>query len=199
MFSYEYCKNFIKNTYFEEHGYICFANPSPSNVAFHTENSHLNCFAKQITGFCMKCNTGLKWFRLKNIHHNVWFTTIVSILITLNKTSVIMKMLKVKHNTINHPAGIYLFTVNNGARAMYEISSKLTLKTPRQCQWHSSDVNIVKQISHYFGVFIIASKKWILALSISWISSNINKNKVIEKCYIKTQSIQNKKIHVITG
>ena len=30
------------------------------NVAFHIETSHLICSANQITGFYMKCNTGLK-------------------------------------------------------------------------------------------------------------------------------------------
>ena len=31
------------------------------NVAFHLKNSHVICRANQMTGFYMKCNTGLKW------------------------------------------------------------------------------------------------------------------------------------------
>ena len=31
------------------------------SVMFHTETSHLFCSLKQMTGFYMKCNTGLKW------------------------------------------------------------------------------------------------------------------------------------------
>ena len=31
------------------------------SVAFHIEISHLICIANQITGFYMKCSTGLKW------------------------------------------------------------------------------------------------------------------------------------------
>ena len=30
------------------------------SVAFHIETSHLICIANQMTGFYMKCNTGLK-------------------------------------------------------------------------------------------------------------------------------------------
>ena len=30
-------------------------------VAFHVETSHLICYTNQVTGVCMKCNTGLKW------------------------------------------------------------------------------------------------------------------------------------------
>ena len=36
---------------------------SQPNVAFHIETSHLFCFAKQVTGFYMKRNTGLKWVK----------------------------------------------------------------------------------------------------------------------------------------
>ena len=34
------------------------------SVAFHVETSHLFCGAKQMTGFCMKRNTGLKWVKV---------------------------------------------------------------------------------------------------------------------------------------
>ena len=37
--------------------------PVQSSVAFHIEISHLICRAIQITGFSMKCNTGLKWVK----------------------------------------------------------------------------------------------------------------------------------------
>ena len=36
-------------------------NPFQHSVAFHMETSHLFCSAKQMTGFYMKHNTGLKW------------------------------------------------------------------------------------------------------------------------------------------
>ena len=35
-------------------------NPFQSSVAFHIETSHSTCTANQMTGFYMKCNTGLK-------------------------------------------------------------------------------------------------------------------------------------------
>ena len=34
-------------------------NPLQPNIAIHIETSHLFCKAKQMTGFYMKCNTGL--------------------------------------------------------------------------------------------------------------------------------------------
>ena len=35
-------------------------NPCQLSVAFHIETSHLICSANQVTGFHMKCNTGVK-------------------------------------------------------------------------------------------------------------------------------------------
>ena len=46
--------------------------PFHPTVAFHIETSHLICAVNQITGFCIKCNTGLKWvnpFRTKAPHY----------------------------------------------------------------------------------------------------------------------------------
>ena len=40
------------------------------SVAFYIETSHLFCFAKQMIGFCMKCNTGLKWVKCWGLHCN---------------------------------------------------------------------------------------------------------------------------------
>ena len=54
------------------------------------------------------------------------------------------------------PGGIYLFEVNNGnTRAMCEISSKLTIKTPEQHLWRRLCVFIInfEQISHIVLVF----------------------------------------------
>ena len=34
-----------------------------SSIAFHIEATHLICTAKQMTGFCMECKTGLKWLK----------------------------------------------------------------------------------------------------------------------------------------
>ena len=39
-------------------------NPFQPSAAFHIETSHLFCSAKQMTGFYMKRNTGLKWVNL---------------------------------------------------------------------------------------------------------------------------------------
>ena len=36
-------------------------NPSQPSVAFHSETSHLIYTANQMTGFFIKCNSGLKW------------------------------------------------------------------------------------------------------------------------------------------
>ena len=36
-------------------------NPSQSSVAFHTETSHLIYTANKMTGFYIKCNSGLRW------------------------------------------------------------------------------------------------------------------------------------------
>ena len=33
------------------------------SVAFHIDPSHLICVANQMTGFYMKCSTGLKWVK----------------------------------------------------------------------------------------------------------------------------------------
>ena len=38
-----------------------------SGVAFHIEISNLICSANQITGFYMKCNTGLKWVNVSEL------------------------------------------------------------------------------------------------------------------------------------
>ena len=38
-----------------------------SSVAFHIETSNLICSANQITGFYIKCNTGLKWVNVSEL------------------------------------------------------------------------------------------------------------------------------------
>ena len=38
-----------------------FINPFQPSVACHIETCHLVFAANEMTGFCMKCNTGLKW------------------------------------------------------------------------------------------------------------------------------------------
>ena len=35
-------------------------NPFQLSVAFHIKTSHFNCKSNQVTGFYMKCNTGLR-------------------------------------------------------------------------------------------------------------------------------------------
>ena len=42
-------------------------NPFQPNTAFHIKTSHLICTANQMTGFYMKCNTGLKWLNVTKL------------------------------------------------------------------------------------------------------------------------------------
>ena len=59
---------------------------------------------------------------------------------------------------VNHPAGIYLFKVNNrNTRTRCEICSKLTINTPERRQWRHSGVFIVnfEHISHLALVFLL--------------------------------------------
>ena len=39
---------------------VDFFDPFQPSVAFHIETSHLTCIANEMTGFYMKCKTGLK-------------------------------------------------------------------------------------------------------------------------------------------
>ena len=48
-------------------------NPFHPNVAFHVETSHLFCSAKQMTGFYMERNTGLKWVNIQAFTQNQVF------------------------------------------------------------------------------------------------------------------------------
>ena len=41
-------------------------NPFQPNAAFRIETSHWFCSVKQMTGFYMKCNTGLKLVNIAN-------------------------------------------------------------------------------------------------------------------------------------
>ena len=57
-----------------------------------------------------------------------------------------------------HPAGIYLFKVNNrNTRTRCEICSKLTINTPERRHWRRSGVFIVnfEHISHLVLVFLL--------------------------------------------
>ena len=61
----EYCiwkSSSIKN--FNPQGQIMeLFNPFQPNVGFHVETSQLFCSANQMTGFNMKCSTGLNWVK----------------------------------------------------------------------------------------------------------------------------------------
>ena len=50
--------------------------PFQPSVAFHIETRHLICTANQMTGFYMKCNTGLEWNNLININPINWSDTL---------------------------------------------------------------------------------------------------------------------------
>ena len=41
-------------------------NPFQPSVAFNIETSHFIYIANQMTGFLMKCNTGLKWLKYQS-------------------------------------------------------------------------------------------------------------------------------------
>ena len=43
--------------------FCSYFNSFQPSIAFHMETSHLFCSTKQVTGFCMKTNTGLKWVK----------------------------------------------------------------------------------------------------------------------------------------
>ena len=55
----EKCVNFVKVPQSKK-----IVNPFQHSVAFYIETSHLICSVYQMTGFFMKCNTGLKWVNL---------------------------------------------------------------------------------------------------------------------------------------
>ena len=42
-------------------------NPFKPNVAFYIETSHFYCDSNQITGFYIKCITGLKWVKRETL------------------------------------------------------------------------------------------------------------------------------------
>ena len=42
------------------------------NVVFDIETSHLICFANKMTGFYIKCNSGLKWVQKAFMQHD-WY------------------------------------------------------------------------------------------------------------------------------
>ena len=55
---------FIVNVEFIFQYNIQLINLFQSTVTFYIETSHLICIANQMTGFYMKCNTGMKWVNL---------------------------------------------------------------------------------------------------------------------------------------
>ena len=50
-------------------------NPFQPSVAVHIKTSHLFCRSKQMTGFYMKCNTGLKGVKLENTYSKLTIKT----------------------------------------------------------------------------------------------------------------------------
>ena len=51
-------------------------NPFLPNVAFDIETNHLICKAKQMTGFYIKRNTGLKWVKSHHLANRTAFTKV---------------------------------------------------------------------------------------------------------------------------
>ena len=83
-----------------------------------------------------------------------------------------------------NPAYIYLFKVNNrNTRKRWEISSKLTIKTPERHHWRRSGFFIVhfEHISHLFQVFLL------LTLNKEMLAGNLIKfNKFLLICQRST-------------
>ena len=68
-------------------------------------------------------------------------------------------------------AGIYLFKVNNrNTRTIYEIYSKLTIKTPKWSQWRHSGAFIVnfEHILHIALLFLLLTLKSKCQLGVRW-------------------------------
>ena len=57
--------NYLYNSHFFNNEPEQSISPFQPNVAFHIKTSHLTGSANQITGFRMKCNTGLKCVNLQ--------------------------------------------------------------------------------------------------------------------------------------
>ena len=73
-------------------------------------------------------------------------------------------------------ANIYLFKLNNkNTRKRFEISLKLTIKTPVRRPWHCSDVFIVnsEHILHFFLVFLLLSLNKNMLAGITYINAHL--------------------------
>ena len=69
-----------------------------SSAAFHIEPSHLICSANQMTGFYMKCNTGLKWVKRRLVTPKLVNSALVSQLtFTCSKSTIETLEKSVKH------------------------------------------------------------------------------------------------------
>ena len=109
-------------------------NPFQASVAFHIETSHLFCRAKQITGFHVKRNTGLKWLN-KFIRGSS--ITIFTVKNSRKRGGYFLTFWP--WVLIYFQAGIYLFRINNGNTIpICEIFLKLTIKTSEQRYWRRS-------------------------------------------------------------
>ena len=61
--------------------------PISTSVAFYVETRYFICSANQVTGFYMKCNTGLKWvMHVLNVN---WFFVCTKQLVAFNKLKIL--------------------------------------------------------------------------------------------------------------
>ena len=80
------------------------------------------------------------------------------------------------------PANIYLFKINIGnTRIMYEICSKLAIKTPERRQWRRSGVFMInfEQVSLFFGVSIIDFEQINACWDTTFLKTSKNFSKII--------------------
>ena len=95
-----------------------------------------------------------------------------SILINVDQCNVVSWCTARFHS--KNPVGIYKFKVNNrNTRTRCETSSKLTIKTPEQWQWHHSGVFIVNFEHISIVNFERANVGWVNTLSRSTISEKL--------------------------
>ena len=107
-------------------------------------NSTINIYLEIFQNLLISCFNENHWVVL---FKNGLFCPMVVLLLsmTLLSTSINFFTITNYYHTVScHPDGNYLFKVNNGnTRAIFEICSKLLIKTPERHQWHRHLVSLL--------------------------------------------------------